>query len=168
MADSQTTETRPAEQLTDKQRSFCREYMADGNGRQAAIRAGYAVRGSAVEASRLLTKANVQAELDRLRKEAEAAAIATHDEACRILTDICRLKEAKAAERIAAIAELARLRGYHKPERVTLKGGPARVIRFVAARPPDHEPHTLMDGPPPLAPAAELPASPPDQDTPQP
>jgi len=92
MDDSHTPPSPPAEPLTEKQRAFCREYLSDGNGRQAAIRAGYAVRGSAVEAARLLIKANVQAELARLRKQAESQAIASHDEVCRTLTCIIRTR----------------------------------------------------------------------------
>ena len=45
--------------LTAKQEMFCREYLIDLNGTQAAIRAGYAESGAKVEASRLLTNANV-------------------------------------------------------------------------------------------------------------
>lgn len=46
-------------QLTERQRSFAEEYIKDFNGKQAAIRAGYAESGAKVEASRLLTHANV-------------------------------------------------------------------------------------------------------------
>lgn len=53
----------------DRWRIFCREYLVDLNGAQAAIRAGYAPKAAKEIASRLLTKANVRAEIDRLMAE---------------------------------------------------------------------------------------------------
>lgn len=60
--------------LTDKQKTFVREYMVDKNGTQAAIRAGYK-RGkddhaAAVMASRLLREPKVNAYKTALQKEA--------------------------------------------------------------------------------------------------
>jgi len=51
---------RKSEQSDERWRAFAREYVIDFNGTQAAIRAGYAVKGAAVQASRLLTNAKVQ------------------------------------------------------------------------------------------------------------
>ena len=45
--------------LTNRQWMFVSEYLVDLNGTQAAIRAGYAESGAAVEAHRLLRKANI-------------------------------------------------------------------------------------------------------------
>ncbi len=45
--------------LTAKRALFAEEYVVDWNGTQAAIRAGYSPRTAAVQASQLLTKANV-------------------------------------------------------------------------------------------------------------
>lgn len=47
--------------LTPKQEAFCREYLIDLNGKQAAIRAGYSPKTAEVQASRLLSNAKVQA-----------------------------------------------------------------------------------------------------------
>jgi phage terminase small subunit len=44
---------------------FAEEYVIDLNGTRAAIRAGYSAKGAKVTASRLLTKANVKADIDR-------------------------------------------------------------------------------------------------------
>jgi len=49
--------------LTEKQRLFCLEYIKDFNATQAAIRAGYSVKGAAVLASNLLTNNKIQQEL---------------------------------------------------------------------------------------------------------
>ena len=55
--------------LTARQERFVREYMVDLNGTQAAIRAGYSPGSAKVTASRMLTQANVAAELSRLSQE---------------------------------------------------------------------------------------------------
>ena len=59
-------------ELTPRQRNFAREYHLSGNGYEAAVKAGFAEKSARQQASRLLTYANVNAELARL--EAEAAA----------------------------------------------------------------------------------------------
>lgn len=51
--------------LNEKQRRFCDEYLIDLNGKQAAIRAGYAPRNAEVTASKLLTLSKVSAYIDR-------------------------------------------------------------------------------------------------------
>jgi hypothetical protein len=53
------------DKLTDKQRAFVSEYLKDFNATQAAIRAGYAESGARVEGHRLLTNANIRAEIER-------------------------------------------------------------------------------------------------------
>jgi hypothetical protein len=52
--------TKKREQPDERWRAFAREYVKDFNGTQAAIRAGYAERSAAMQASRLLTKDKVQ------------------------------------------------------------------------------------------------------------
>lgn len=49
----------------DKQKLFCREYVKDYNGTQAAIRAGYSPKTASVQASRLLKKSDI---LELIRK----------------------------------------------------------------------------------------------------
>lgn len=55
--------------LTDKQKKFCREYLKDFNGKQAAIRSGYSKRTAEVQASRLLSYAKVINFLSGLKKK---------------------------------------------------------------------------------------------------
>lgn len=62
--------------LTDKQRRFCEEYVVDWNATQAAIRAGYAKKGARTEGARLLANANIKQYIDDCRqKTAELAGI---------------------------------------------------------------------------------------------
>ena len=46
--------------LTDQQELFCREYIKDLNGKQAAIRAGYKEKNAEVQASQLLSLLKVK------------------------------------------------------------------------------------------------------------
>lgn len=55
--------------ISPKERKFCAEYANDENGTRAAIAAGYAPKSAAVTACKLLKKANIQAELERLTEK---------------------------------------------------------------------------------------------------
>lgn len=50
--------------LTPKQQLFVAEYLADLNATKAAIRAGYAEKSARITASKMLTKANIQAAIE--------------------------------------------------------------------------------------------------------
>lgn len=54
--------------LTEKQRLFIRAYLVDGNGKKAAIAAGYSPKGAEVAASRLLSHVKVQQALAEARQ----------------------------------------------------------------------------------------------------
>lgn len=82
--------------LAPKAQQFINEYTQDGNGKQAAIRAGYSPKTAEVQASRLLR--NVQV----------ASAIRQHQEQL-------RAKSGASAERV--VEELARI-GFADPRRV--------------------------------------------------
>ncbi|MBY0436973.1 MAG: terminase small subunit [Burkholderiales bacterium] len=56
--------------LNDKQAAFVREYLADFNATQAAIRAGYAKHAAGQQAHKLLKIAEVQAALKDFREKA--------------------------------------------------------------------------------------------------
>lgn len=55
--------------MNPKQLAFVDQYMVDRNGTQAAIRAGYSPKSAKVTACRMLTNANVKAEIDRRVEE---------------------------------------------------------------------------------------------------
>jgi len=50
--------------LSPKQKAFVREYLIDGNGTQAAIRAGYSKKTAQEQSSRLLSKVIVKEALE--------------------------------------------------------------------------------------------------------
>lgn len=55
--------------LTEQQELFCREYIVDLNGTQAAIRAKYSEKTAAEQASRLLTNAKITEKIQGLMKK---------------------------------------------------------------------------------------------------
>jgi hypothetical protein len=59
----------PPAPLTPRQEAFCRHYLAQPSGTRAAITAGYAESGAAVEANRLLRNAKILAKISALRRE---------------------------------------------------------------------------------------------------
>jgi phage terminase small subunit len=67
-----------ARHLTKRQRIFVAHYLKDGNGTKAAIAAGYSKKGARVAGVRLLTNANVSAEIteksEKLIKKLEISA----------------------------------------------------------------------------------------------
>jgi len=55
--------------MRERQKAFCEEYLKDLNGTQAAIRAGYSVKGAHVQAAQLLSNPNVSGYLQKLKAE---------------------------------------------------------------------------------------------------
>lgn len=55
--------------LTDKQERFCLEYIKDLNATQAAIRAGYSEKTAKEIGCENLTKPNISARIDEMKKE---------------------------------------------------------------------------------------------------
>lgn len=62
------------EDLTEKQKAFCREYIYDWNGTRAAIKAGYSENSAAEIASENLRKPNIQAFIVEIQKDIEKMA----------------------------------------------------------------------------------------------
>lgn len=71
-----------------KQSAFCREYVLDYNGTQAAIRAGYAKSRAKETASELVTKSNIQKEIQWRESLLENKVIVTKDKILRELSII--------------------------------------------------------------------------------
>lgn len=76
--------------LTPKQMRFCEEYMIDMNGTQAAIRAGYSERTANEQASQLLAKLNIQAEIQRRTEAIHDSKVADAKEVMEYLTAVLR------------------------------------------------------------------------------
>ena len=115
--------------LTTRQTRFVEEYLVDGNGTQAAIRAGYSASGAYAEASRLLRNAEVASAI-KTRQEADSARLRLSRE--RVVTMLLEAfekakEQAEPAAMVSAARELGRLMGFYAPARIeaTLEVGPA-------------------------------------------
>lgn len=120
--------------LTEKQKLFCREYAKTGNGKQSAIKAGYAPKNAHVTASKFLTKSNIQEEISRLNERAEKKSIMDAQEVMELYSAIARGEvkdqfglDASLADRIKAMNELAK-RTVDIENR--LKGTPDNVVQI--------------------------------------
>jgi len=76
--------------LRQRQEDFCVKYFECGNATEAAIHAGYSLRGVRVQACRMLTRTNIQARLAELRQKKESAAIMSVQERQERLSEIAR------------------------------------------------------------------------------
>ncbi len=76
--------------LTNRQSKFVQEYMVDFNATRAAVRAGYSKKAARQVSSRLLTFANIQAEIRRLRGAQQQRFQVSRDEMLHRLMDCVR------------------------------------------------------------------------------
>lgn len=121
--------------LSEKERRFVDAYLgkAAGNGKQAAIAAGYSARSAEVTGSRLIRKANVVAELEKRRLSLVKASIADATERREIMTSMLRDKEGHPLARLKATDILNKMDGVYiqKHEHAGPGGQPIQVITGV-------------------------------------
>lgn len=82
--------------LTEKQKRFCDYYIETLNATESYKRAGYRVKSDAaarVNASRLLTNANVRKYIEERMKQKESERIASQNEVLEFLTRVMRGQE---------------------------------------------------------------------------
>lgn len=65
--------------LNLRQKRFCKEYVIDFNGRQAAIRAGYSSKSASVIATELLTKPNIKGYIKDIHNQTADSLQITHE-----------------------------------------------------------------------------------------
>jgi phage terminase small subunit len=106
-------------QLTPKQSKFVHSYVVHGVGARAAREAGYAPRSARITASRLLTRAYIQAEITAERRRFELSLATDRQALTRELADAldqARLQGNPVAM-IAAAREIGRICGYYNSPR---------------------------------------------------
>lgn len=75
--------------LEPKQERFCQEYIADQNGTQAAIRAGYSKRSARSIAAENLTKPDILKRIEELQEDLRKKAGLTAEAVVQELRDLC-------------------------------------------------------------------------------
>ncbi|MFZ5557679.1 MAG: terminase small subunit [Pseudomonadota bacterium] len=109
--------------LSERQARFVEQFALHGNAAEAARAAGYASASARVTACRLLTKANVQAALQEKERQAEERLAMNRERVLEGLQEAVGMARVKAEPMamIAAWREVARVCGYHAPERKTIE-----------------------------------------------
>lgn len=78
--------------IKDKQKQFCKEYLIDLNATQAALRAGYSEKTARQIGQKLLTKVDIQQEIQRLKERRNARTELTADFVLKELAAIASTK----------------------------------------------------------------------------
>ncbi len=104
--------------LNHKQLAFCSEFTLDRNATQAAIRAGYSKRSARQIANQLLSKHDIQAQLQEQYRETEARLQISRDDVLRGLLSAFQMAREQQAPMamIAAMREVGKMLGYYEPE----------------------------------------------------
>ncbi|MEZ5447072.1 MAG: terminase small subunit [Gammaproteobacteria bacterium] len=114
--------------LTLRQARFVREYLVDGNGAQAAIRAGYGPRAAKEAAYKLVTTVHVKAEIERLARQEAGESGVSRSTILSELMNAFDLAKAKSnpSLMIAAMGEMAKILGYYPPRGAKARKPPKR------------------------------------------
>ena len=100
--------------LNPRRLMFCKEYLVDFNGTQAAMRAGFSRHTANEQASRLLANVSVQAEIDRLRKAREDRLEASADFVVRELMRVSKFDIRQAFDKDGSLKDI-----HSMPEDIT-------------------------------------------------
>lgn len=114
-------------ELTDKQRRFCEEYVIDWNATRAATAAGYSEKTARTIGAENLTKPNIQEYIEEIQKDlaklAGVSALGNLIELKKIAFEIDangksrRVPKNKAIDRLRAIEIINKMLGYNAPEK---------------------------------------------------
>ena len=106
--------------LTAKQVRFVNEYLVDGNGAAAAVRAGYSERSAKAIAAENLTKPDLQKAL-QARQAADATLLSIQrEDVLNGLVEAAAMAKLQCdpAGMVAAWKQVGHLMGYYSPERI--------------------------------------------------
>jgi len=122
--------------LTLKQYRFIDEYLIDLNGAQAAIRAGYSPHCAKEQASRLLTYAHVQAEIEERNKDIEIRLEISRENVLEGFQEAYEI--AKSSNNPGAMTganrELGKMCGYYEPDKKQIEvsqAGEKQHLRYL-------------------------------------
>lgn len=110
--------------LNPKQERFVREYLVDMNGTQAAIRAGYSPKTANVQASDLLAKPNIRAEVTKFQAKLAQKHEITLDLLTEMTLDSYRTAKdtTDAKGMTGAVAQLSKMHGFDVGKRLNDRG----------------------------------------------
>ena len=100
--------------ISDKQETFCQEYLKDKNAKQAYIRAGYAKKTAEVGSCKLVSKVKIRARIDFLMAEPAKKLNITRESQLLKLQTIVDDKDCTGTTAVSAIREMNDMLGYHR------------------------------------------------------
>lgn len=113
--------------MTERQEAFAREYLKDQCGKDAAIRAGFAPRAAAAQASRLLRHPEVNAAISKKLRNLSNLVNATPEEITRKLARIAFVdvneEDVKPSDALKGLEILAKINNMFADTSVTLNQG---------------------------------------------
>ena len=106
--------------LTSRQARFVDEFLLDGVGTQAAIRAGFSEKGASVAGTRMLRNARVQAALaEHQAADAARLHIKRENVVAALLEAVETAREQKdPSTMVRALAEIGKLMGFYSPRQI--------------------------------------------------
>lgn len=109
--------------LSPRQAKFVDEYLIDGNGTQAAVRAGYGAAGARVAAYRLLSNVAISSLIEARRQaDADRLSITRENVLQQLLEAFSMARENREpAAMVSAARELGRMMGFYAPTKVEAK-----------------------------------------------
>lgn len=125
--------------LSEKQEAFVIEYLKDFNATQAAIRAGYSIKGADVQGSRLLGNVRIQESLikykDEMIKGLQQQFIADALTARKVMFEILNDPNASNKDRIIVARDFLDRAGFKPVDRRELSGANNGAIEIVFVEP---------------------------------
>jgi phage terminase small subunit len=122
------------DKLTAKQLKFTREYAKDGNGTQAAIRAGYSPNSAQMQSSRLLSKDMVSKSVAKFQENHRLKTEVTVESlAAELATDRDRARQLdQTATAVTATVQIAKLYGLDINRNINENNGLTKIeiIRY--------------------------------------
>ena len=124
------------DKLNRKQERFVDEFMEDFNATKAAIRAGYSAKSARVQGHRMITNANIAAEIQH-RKEEIAERIRNQfvndaERARDVLFEILNDSEASDRDRITAAKDFLDRAGYKATDKQQIEMGGSMELQHEA------------------------------------
>jgi len=121
---------KPFSPLSARHQRFCELIAAGESGTDAYLQAGWKSSRAAARAnaSKLLTKANIQARVTELRKPVTRAILLTKDRKRELLRDIAEDTTEAVLSRIRAIEVDSKLAGHFEPDRTEIDVGSQTLL----------------------------------------
>jgi len=125
--------------LTEKEHSFCHQYIIDWNGARSARDAGYSEDSAREIASENLTKPHIQQYIEFIKDDIEKECGISKIKQVAGLLKIIDDKDAMHSDKIRATSEVNKMLGYNAPDKIdhTTKGESVNVISLGTGKKPE-------------------------------